>query len=160
MLVIAKWPFQDKIMCTTMPGDPPTVLLIDDELSLLVLLRAALRRAGFDVYTASNGSEGEREALLHMPDIIVSDVMMPPPDGFELRQRLAENPTTRNIPFIFLTARTDPAEKHRALEGGASDYITKPFEREELIARIRAALRRQYWQRQAEYPTEGTLNGR
>ena len=143
-----------------MPIDPPTVLLIDDEPSLLVLLRAALRRAGFEVYVASSGTEGEREALAHLPDLIVSDVMMPPPDGFELRQRLADNPATRNIPFIFLTARTDPTEKRGALEGGAGDYITKPFDREELIARIRAVLRRQSWQHQAEQPSGGTLNVR
>ncbi len=143
-----------------MPIESPTVLLIDDEPSLLVLLRAALRRAGFDVYVANDGSEGEREALAHLPDIIVSDVMMSPPDGFELHQRLANNPATRNIPFIFLTARTDPAEKRRALESGAGDYITKPFDREELIARIRAALRRPSWQRQAEHPLGGSLNVR
>ncbi len=143
-----------------MPAEAPTVLLIDDEPALLVLLQAALRRAGFDVYVANNGSEGEREALAHMPDIIVSDVMMSPPDGFELHQRLAANPATRNIPFIFLTARTDPAERRRALEGGAGDYITKPFEREELIARIRATLRRQVWQRQTGHPLGGSLNVR
>jgi DNA-binding response OmpR family regulator len=147
-------------MFTTMPVEPPTVLLIDDEPPLLVLLRAALRRAGFDVYVANNGSEGEREALAHLPDIIVSDVMMSPPDGFELRQRLADNSATRNIPFIFLTARTDPADRRRALEDGADDYITKPFDREELITRIRAALRRQPWQRQAEHPLGGSLNVR
>ena len=156
--VIAKQPFQDRIIFTTMPVESPTILLIDDEPSLLVLLQAALRRAGFDVYVANDGSEGEREALAHLPDIIVSDVMMSPPDGFELHQRLASNPATRNIPFIFLTARTDPAEKRRALESGAGDYITKPFDRDELIARIRAALRREPWQPQAEHPLGGSLN--
>ncbi len=143
-----------------MPVETPTVLLIDDEPSLLVLLQAALRRAGFDVFIANNGSEGEREALAHLPDIIVSDVMMSPPDGFELYRRLADNPATRSIPFIFLTALTDPAEKRRALEGGVGDYITKPFDREELIARIRAALHHQPWQRQAEHPLGGSLNVR
>jgi DNA-binding response OmpR family regulator len=143
-----------------MPIDSPTILLIDDEPSLLLLLQAALRRAGFNVCSASNGAEGERQALARLPDLIVSDVMMPPPDGFELRQLLAENPATQGIPFIFLTARTDPAEKRRALEGGVGDYITKPFDREELIARIRAVLRRQAWQRQAEHPVGGDVDRR
>jgi two-component system, OmpR family, response regulator len=143
-----------------MPTDPPTVLVIDDEPSLLLLLHTALRRAGFTVHLAGSGVEGERQALTHLPDLIVSDVMMPPPDGFELRQHLAQNPATQGIPFIFLTARTDPAEKQRALEGGAGDYITKPFDREELIARIRAVLRRQSWRRPAERPLGGDLDVR
>jgi DNA-binding response OmpR family regulator len=141
-----------------MPTDQPTILLIDDEPSLLVLLHAALRRAGFNVYVANSGAEGERQALAYLPDIIVSDVMMPPPDGFELRQRLAENPATQGIPFIFLTARTDSAERRRALEDGAGDYITKPFDREELIARVKAVLRRQTWQQQATPTVGGELD--
>jgi DNA-binding response OmpR family regulator len=95
-----------------------------------------------------------------LPDLIVSDVMMPPPDGFELRQRLSKRPTTADIPFIFLTARTDPVEKRRALETGISDYITKPFDREEFIARIGAALRRRSWQLHSPLPSGGGRNER
>jgi DNA-binding response OmpR family regulator len=124
-----------------MPTDLPTVLVIDDEQSLLMLLKAIMSRAGFRVLLADNGADGERVAGEQRPDVIVCDVMMPPPDGFELRRRLAENPTTMAIPFIFLTARSSGVEKIFALENGASDYITKPFEREELIARVRAVLR-------------------
>ena len=126
-----------------MAAEPPTVLLVDDEPSLLVLLQAAMRRAGFAVYVAHNGAEGERQALALLPDIIVCDIIMPPPDGFELRQLLADNAATRDIPFVFLTARADTAAKSRALEGHANDYITKPFDRDELIARLWAVLRRQ-----------------
>ncbi len=118
----------------------PTVLLIDDEQSLLMLLKAIMSRAGFRVLLADNGADGERVAGEQRPDVIVCDVMMPPPDGFELRRRLADNPATMAIPFIFLTARSSAIERILALEHGASDYITKPFEREELIARVRAVL--------------------
>lgn len=133
-----------------MPTDLSTILLIDDEPSLLMLLKAIMSRAGFRVLLADNGAEGERLAGEQQPDVIICDVMMPPPDGFELRQRLAQNPVTTAIPFIFLTARSSALEKIRALEAGAGDYITKPFDREELIARVRAVLRRQTWKRQGE----------
>jgi len=119
-----------------------SVLLIDDEPSLLLLLSAALRRAGFRVASAGTGAEGERLAIEQRPDVIVSDVMMPPPDGLELRRRLFANPVTAGIPFIFLTARSNLADVIAELEGGVNAYITKPFEREELIARIRAVARR------------------
>ncbi len=142
-----------------MAAESPTVLLIDDEPSLLVLLQAAMRRAGFAVTVAYNGAEGERQALALLPDIIVCDIVMPPPDGFELRQLLADNPATRDIPFVFLTARTDPAEKGRALEGHASDYITKPFDRDDLVARLRAVLRGQP-QRQSEQAGGGVAGER
>ncbi len=128
-----------------MPTDTATVLVVDDEEGLRLLLEVAFSRAGFRVLLADNGAEGERLASAHQPDVIVSDIMMPPPDGFELRQRLAQDPATAAIPFIFLTARNNAAEKIRALEGGASDYLAKPFDREELIARVRAVLRRQGW---------------
>jgi two-component system OmpR family response regulator len=128
-----------------MTSDPAVVLLVDDEPSLLLLLGAALRRAGFGVLSAADGAEGERLACDHRPDVVVSDVMMPPPDGVELRRRLAANPATAGIPFIFLTARSNMAEVLANLQGGVDAYVTKPFEREELIARVRAVLRRPAW---------------
>ena len=119
-----------------------SVLLVDDEPSLLLLLSAALRRAGFRVASADTGVEGERLAVEQRPDVIVSDVMMPPPDGLELRRRLFANPATASIPFIFLTARSNLADVIADLDGGVNAYVTKPFEREELIARIRAVVSR------------------
>ena len=140
-----------------MPAETSTVLLVDDEEGLLLLLNVAFRRAGFRVLLADSGAEGERLAREHRPDVIVSDIMMPPPDGFELRQRLAENSATAAIPFIFLTARNSAAEKIRALEGGVSDYLAKPFDREELIARVKAILRRHTWsQPAADQPGGGS----
>lgn len=121
---------------------PATVLLIDDEESLLFGLSAVMKRAGYEVVTARNGADGLSLAQEAQPDIIVCDVMMPAPDGFELRQRLSQDPQTINIPFIFLTARTDLDDKLMGIKSGADDYITKPFDRQELVARVESVLRR------------------
>jgi len=119
-----------------------TVLLIDDEDRLLLGLAAMMRRAGYAAHTAVNGAQGLQLAREVHPDVIVCDVMMPPPDGFQLRQILAKDPVTASIPFIFLTARTGLVDKLRGIEGGADDYVTKPFDRAELLARVQAVLRR------------------
>jgi two-component system, OmpR family, alkaline phosphatase synthesis response regulator PhoP len=119
------------------------VLLIDDEANLLVGLKAVMTRAGYEVVTAGSGADGLRLAQEAHPDIIISDVMMPPPNGFELRRQLALNPKTATIPFIFLTARTAQVDKLHGLEAGADDYITKPFDRQELLIKVNNVLRRQ-----------------
>lgn len=118
------------------------VLIIDDEKSLLLGLSVLMKRSGYQIVTAENGKDGLRLAKEELPDIIVCDVMMPPPNGFELRKLLSEYPKTANIPFIFLTARTDQRDKVNGITSGADDYITKPFHRQELIARVEAVLRR------------------
>ncbi len=123
--------------------DNPCVLVIDDETNLLLGLEAVMKRAGYRVVTANNGQQGLALAQEVLPDMIISDVMMPPPNGFELRKLLAKDPKTAAIPFIFLSARTAQADKLHALESGADDYITKPFDRQELVARVQAVLRRQ-----------------
>jgi DNA-binding response OmpR family regulator len=123
--------------------NPPSILLIDDEPNLLLGLEVIMRRAGYRVFTASDGKQGMLLAQQNLPDIIVSDVMMPPPNGFDLRKQLSQNPKTAAIPFIFLTARTAQVDKLHGLEAGADDYVTKPFDRQELLARIQAVLRRQ-----------------
>ncbi len=120
----------------------PKVLLIDDELSLLTVLSNILKRSGYDVITAANGNKGIDQAKQQLPDIIICDVMMPFPNGFRVRETLSENPETASIPFIFLTARTAKGDTIYALKSGADDYITKPFDRGELLARIEAVLRR------------------
>jgi signal transduction histidine kinase len=119
-----------------------TILVIDDDPSLLLGLAAVIKRRGYQVVTAENGNDGLQLAKVVCPDLILSDVMMPPPDGFELRRLMSLDPQLCSIPFIFLTARSDREGKISGLKGGADDYITKPFETEELLARIEAVLRR------------------
>jgi len=120
----------------------PLILIIDDDDNLLFGLLAVMRREGYQCISASNGRDGLRLAQERLPDLIISDVMMPPPNGFELRKQLSTNPKTIHIPFIFLTARSSQGDKIFGLEAGADDYITKPFDRSELVARVRAVLRR------------------
>jgi signal transduction histidine kinase len=119
-----------------------TILIIDDEPALLLGLAAKIRRQGYQVVTASNGSEGLQRAKEAMPDLILSDVMMPPPNGFELRKLMGQDPRLASIPFIFLTARSGVEDRVNGIRDGADDYITKPFVTEELFARIEAVLRR------------------
>ncbi|MEW5938754.1 MAG: hybrid sensor histidine kinase/response regulator, partial [Chloroflexota bacterium] len=119
-----------------------TILIIDDEPALLLGLAAKIKRRGYAVVTAVDGSDGLQKAKEHAPDLIVSDVMMPPPNGFELRRLLSLDDRLASIPFIFLTARSSVEDRVSGLKEGADDYITKPFETEELLARIEAVLRR------------------
>ena len=118
------------------------ILIIDDEPALLLGLSARIKRQGYETITAVDGKDGLQKAREHTPDLIISDVMMPPPNGFELRRLLSQEPGLSSIPFIFLTARSSTEDRVSGLKEGADDYITKPFETEELLARIEAVLRR------------------
>jgi DNA-binding response OmpR family regulator len=119
-----------------------TILIIDDEPALLVGLSAMIRRHGYKVISASSGSQGLSLAREKVPDLILSDVMMPPPNGFELRKTLSKDARLATIPFIFLTARSEASDRIQGIRDGADDYITKPFQTEELMARIEAVFRR------------------
>jgi two-component system OmpR family response regulator len=116
------------------------LLIVDDEPNIVELLSASLRFAGFDVATAPNGQEGLRVARDFHPDLILLDVMMPGIDGFEVVRRLSAE--GRRCPVLFLTARDAVDDKVTGLTIGGDDYMTKPFSLEEVIARIRAVLRR------------------
>jgi DNA-binding response OmpR family regulator len=118
------------------------ILIIEDEKPLLFGLSALMAKSGYEVHTADNGEAGLDLAKNELPDIIISDVMMPPPNGFELRELLNDDNSTSSIPFIFLTALTKNEEKLIGLKLGADDYITKPFEYQELLARVDSILRR------------------
>ncbi|HKY56376.1 MAG TPA: hybrid sensor histidine kinase/response regulator, partial [Anaerolineales bacterium] len=120
----------------------PTILIIDDEPSLLMGLAATIRRQGYTVVTASDGNDGLQKAKESKPDLILSDVMMPPPNGFELRRLISSDPDLSSTPFIFLTARSNVEDRVSGIREGADDYITKPFSPQELLARIEAVLRR------------------
>jgi two-component system OmpR family response regulator len=116
------------------------LLVVDDEPTILELLSGSLRFAGFDVVTAATGAEALRAAAASQPDLILLDVMMPDGDGFQVvRQMRAGGP---QIPVIFLTARTAVRERVAGLTLGGDDYVTKPFSLDEVLARIRAVLRR------------------
>lgn len=127
------------------------VLLIDDDIELASLMTEFLSSQGFELGAAHNGADGLREALTGMYDIVLLDVMMPQLDGFEVLRRLREQ---SRIPVIMLTARTESASRIKGLEGGADDYLPKPFEPLELVARIRAVLRRVRSDQDSEGPLE------
>ena len=120
----------------------PLILIIDDDPALLRGVSATIKKHGFQVVSAEDGNDGFAKAKEVQPDLILSDVMMPPPNGFELRKLMSLDPQLASIPFIFLTARSGMDEKVNAIMDGADDYITKPFVVYELIARISAVLRR------------------
>jgi two-component system KDP operon response regulator KdpE len=116
-----------------------SILVVDDDPRLLRLVRVNLEKAGFSVNTASSGAAALEQFDLEMPDAMVVDVTMPGMDGFTLTQRIRE---ASNVPIIFLTAMGEQSQKVRGLELGADDYLTKPFDPDELVARVRALLRR------------------
>ncbi|MFR9728326.1 response regulator transcription factor [Saccharopolyspora sp. MS10] len=117
-----------------------SLLVVDDEPTVRELLAATLRFAGFRVTAAATGEEALRAAVHERPDLVLLDVMLPDLDGFEVLRRLQER--GGQVPVLFLTARDAPRDKVRGLTLGGDDYVTKPFDPEELIARIHAVLRR------------------
>ena len=122
------------------PGKAPEVLLVDDDEVNLLLTSIALRERGFDITEATSGEQAMRILTEWLPDVVVLDEMMPGLDGFEVAKRLGER--RNEAPIIFLTARDTTDDKIRGLTIGGDDYVTKPFSIEELVARIRAILRR------------------
>ena len=116
------------------------ILAVDDELDILQLIEMTLISDGFEVVTASNGIEALEKARIHTPDLILLDLMMPEMDGFEVIKNLKQTPEMKNIPVIMLTARAQAHERIEGLSAGADDYITKPFELEELKLRIESIL--------------------
>ena len=117
-----------------------TVLIVEDEKSIVDILRFNLEREGYRTLTAYDGETGLRTALEKDPDLILLDVMLPKMIGFDVCQALREK--GRNVPVIILTAREEEADKVLGLEIGADDYITKPFSMRELMARVKANIRR------------------
>jgi len=116
------------------------VLVVDDEPNITDLIATALRYEGFEVATANTGRGGLDQVLGFRPHLVVLDVMLPDLDGFEVARRLRQE--ARRVPILFLTARDATEDKVRGLTLGGDDYVTKPFSLEELLARIRAVLRR------------------
>jgi len=116
------------------------ILVVDDEPSIVKLVTASLASGGYEIFQAFDGKEAIVQAKLHMPDLILLDVMMPNMDGTEARRRLHEDPQTKDIPVIHLTAVGDFDKQREALADGATDYIVKPFAPKELAAAVAAML--------------------
>ena len=127
-----------------------TILVIDDEKDLLELVRYNLEKEQFDAISATDGQTGLDIATRHRPDLIVLDLMMPGMDGLEVCRRLRSDSRTSRIPLIMLTAKATEADRIVGLELGADDYVTKPFSPRELVARVKAILRRTNTQAEPE----------
>lgn len=120
----------------------PQILIVEDEAALVELLRYNLEREGFEALSAMDGEEGLLLLAEHDVDLVLLDWMLPGVSGIEVCRRLRRAADTRHLPVIMLTARGEEADRVRGLDTGADDYIPKPFSPDELIARIRAVLRR------------------
>ncbi|MGP9694635.1 response regulator transcription factor [Brachybacterium sp. AOP25-B2-12] len=129
------------------------LLVVDDEPNIRDLLATSLRFAGFEVFTASTGNEAIREATENKPDLVVLDVMLPDMDGFTVTRRLRDR--GEHYPILFLTAKDETKDKVAGLTVGGDDYVTKPFSLEEVVARIRAVLRRTHGG--SEEPSDSSL---
>src|ERR1041385_3130660 len=131
------------------------ILLIEDDPALRKLLKEALPESIFFIDTAETGREGLDTAVKRKPDLILLDWNLPDLNGFEVCKYIRQNKDCAHIPIIMVTALSEPARKVAALDGGADDYITKPFDLTELIARVKAVLRR----RQGGAPEEVIAKG-
>jgi two-component system phosphate regulon response regulator PhoB len=120
----------------------PLVLIVEDDPSLSTLLRYNIEKEGFRVSEAHDGEEALLQVDEAQPDLVVLDWMLPKVSGIEVCRRLRARVETKNLPVIMLTARGEDADRVRGLDTGADDYLTKPFSMTELLARIRAVLRR------------------
>jgi DNA-binding NtrC family response regulator len=132
--------------------DSPTILIVDDELFNLDLLEQELETGGYRIATAGNGKEALEKAEAESPDLVLLDIIMPGIDGFEVCRRLKASDSTADIPVIFMTALSDVEDKVKAFAAGGVDYVTKPFQSEEVMSRVRAHLElRQARQQLAEH---------
>jgi DNA-binding response OmpR family regulator len=120
-------------------GQTPNILVVEDESSIASFVSLYLKNAGYGVRTASTGSEGLAQVAAQMPSLVVLDLMLPDIDGIEVCKRIRQ---TSDVPILMLTARDEDVDKIIGLEVGADDYLTKPFNPRELVARVKSILRR------------------
>jgi len=118
------------------------ILIVEDEKPIRDMIAFGLRRAGYEVREAEDCRQARIQVADQVPDLVLADWMLPDMSGLELTRRLKKDPATKDVPVIMLTARAEEEDKVRGLEGGADDYITKPFSPRELVARIKAVMRR------------------
>jgi diguanylate cyclase (GGDEF)-like protein len=133
-----------------MTSEQPTILIIDDNPTNLRVAVDSLEHSGFNVLVARDGESGYKRALYAVPHLILLDIMMPKLDGFETCLRLKSHPITQQIPVIFMTALSSTQDKVRGFEVGALDYITKPIQQEELLARVNTHVKIQELNRQLQ----------
>lgn len=117
-----------------------SLLIVDDEPNILLSLQIFMRKAGFEVRTANTGEEALAEIARQPPDLVLLDVMMPGIDGFEVCQTIRADPKLAGVRIIFVTAKARAIEREKGLALGADDYVVKPFQMQDLLARIDAAL--------------------
>jgi len=135
----------------------PRVLIVEDESSIAELIAVNLRHNGFDPIWAEDGVSAQREIDAGLPDLILLDWMLPGQSGLVLARQWRKDPRTKAVPILMLTARGDEPDKVAGLDAGADDYITKPFSTQEMLARIRAVLRRRAPEMVAERVEIGDL---
>ncbi|MFZ5690950.1 MAG: phosphate regulon transcriptional regulator PhoB [Pseudomonadota bacterium] len=140
-----------------MSGQNARILIVEDEEPLSLLLRYNLESEGYQVETVARGDDADTRLRESTPDLVVLDWMLPGLSGIELCRRLRTRPETKSLPIIMLTARGEESERVRGLSTGADDYIVKPFSVPELVARIRALLRRSSPERLADVLTLGEI---
>ena len=136
----------------------PTILIVEDEPAIAELISVNLRHNGFAPLWAEDGAAAQRELDAVLPDVILLDWMLPGQSGLELARKWRAHPRTRAVPILMLTARGDEPDKVAGLDAGADDYITKPFSTQELLARIRAVLRRRAPEQSGESVAIGALS--
>ena len=136
----------------------PTILVVEDEPAIQELVVINLKHAGFLVIRANSAEEAESAVRAALPDLIILDWMLPGQSGVALAKKLRQNDRTRELPIIMLTARVHEEDKVQGLEAGADDYVTKPFSPKELVARVRAVLRRRSPHLAGEAVEVGTLS--
>ena len=135
----------------------PSVLIVEDESAIAELIAVNLRHNGFRPIWAVDGASAQRDIDSSLPDLILLDWMLPGESGLVLAKRWRSNPKTQGIPIIMLTARGDEADRVAGLDAGADDYIAKPFSTKELLARVRAVLRRRTPEQAGEALSLGPL---
>src|SRR5262245_6207878 len=133
------------------------ILIVEDEEPLTMLLRYNLEAEGYEVDAVARGDDADSRLKEELPDLVILDWMLPGLSGIELCRRLRARPETKSLPIIMLTARGEESERVRGLSTGADDYIVKPFSVPELIARVRALLRRASPERVADVLSHGEI---
>lgn len=135
------------------------ILIVDDSATVRKLVEDAFEKRGYKVLSAGSGEEALEITLKESPDLIISDISMPGMDGWELCAQVRKNPYTSFIPFVFLSKKTEAPDRIKGLQLGADDYVTKPFEMEELITRVELIFNRMVKAQEAVYTKEKGLSG-